>query len=109
MKSVNDAHAWLANAEGWPQPHGARPAAAPVVLIGEGRAVVRALLVTLDAAREKDVALTQGVLTAVADAANRKRAFREIRARLAAEDVPIHLAADIEQILCETGKDFGDA
>lgn len=35
-------------------------------------------------------------------------AFREIRARIAQEDVPIHLAADIEQIICETGGDFGD-
>ena len=34
--------------------------------------------------------------------------FREIRARIAAEDVPIHVSADIEQIICETGGDFGD-
>ncbi len=33
-------------------------------------------------------------------------AFREIRERIGMEDVPIHVAADIEQIICETGGDW---
>lgn len=35
-------------------------------------------------------------------------AFRNIRARLAEDDVPIHVSADIEQIICEDAGDFGD-
>jgi hypothetical protein len=35
-------------------------------------------------------------------------AFRNIRARLAEHDMPIHVAADIEQIICEDGDDFGE-
>lgn len=39
------------------------------------------------------------------EAANRK-AFDEIRARIGQEDVPIHVAADVEQIICETAGYF---
>jgi hypothetical protein len=35
-------------------------------------------------------------------------AFR-IRNRISQEDVPIHVAADIEQIICETEREFGGA
>lgn len=34
-------------------------------------------------------------------------AYSMIRARISQEDVGAHVAADIEQIICETGGDFG--
>ncbi len=35
-------------------------------------------------------------------------AFRLIRERIGMRDVPIHVAADIEQIICETGGEWPD-
>jgi len=43
-----------------------------------------------------------------AEFATPTQAFREIRARLGQEDVPTHVAADIDQVICETGGDFGE-
>ena len=65
----------------------------------------------MDHGAERSVAQYMDKIVKEARADERRKAalaFRNIRARLAEHDMPIHVAADIEQIICEDGDDFGD-
>jgi hypothetical protein len=103
MKVIDDAHAALM---AW---H-ADPAVNRDYTVSVGDTLATALEAVLTVYEEEHQArqnITDGLLRSVSRQSQSLRAHREIRARLAAEDVPIHVSADIEQILCETGGDFG--
>jgi hypothetical protein len=64
----------------------------------------------MDEPAERAVAMYIDRIVREARADERQKAalaFRNIRARLALHDMPIHVAADIEQIICEDGDDWG--
>jgi hypothetical protein len=66
---------------------------------------------SMDYGAERAVAQYIDKIVSEARADERRKAalaFRNIRARLAEHDMPIHVAADIDQIICEDGGDFGD-
>lgn len=74
---------------------------------------LRGLLEAYDDEHRQRMVLTDAVLNAVSistdykrEAARQRKAFDEVRARIGQEDVPIHVAADIEQIICETAGYF---
>lgn len=104
MKAIDEAHAALMT---W---H-ADPAVNRDYTVSAGDKLALTLEAVLTAHEEQHKAnqtLTDATLALAADYGRARRAFREIRERMRDEDLPIHIAADIEQIICETGGDFGD-
>lgn len=103
MKVIDEAHAALM---AW---H-ADPAVNRDYTVSVGDTLAAALEAVLTVYTEEHEArqnITDGLLRSVARQSQSLRAHREIRQLMRDDSFPMHIAADIEQILCETGGDFG--